>query len=120
LNCNIFLPREADNPVCRRSEFRVYAVRGEAHSLRLKAELQTRTETRLSAPQLHSILDVRRLAFDVFSCAKGRVAESGLRHSTRNGAWGNPPWVRIPPLPPVSSELLRFVAKEIGIQHDHF
>jgi hypothetical protein len=31
----------------------------------------------------------------------GRVAESGLRHSTRNRAWGNPPWVRIPPLPPV-------------------
>src|SRR5205823_14537143 len=30
----------------------------------------------------------------------GRVAESGLRHSTRNRAWGNPPWVRIPPLPP--------------------
>src|SRR5438067_823185 len=29
----------------------------------------------------------------------GRVAESGLRHSTRNRAWGNPPWVRIPPLP---------------------
>jgi hypothetical protein len=31
---------------------------------------------------------------------RGRVAESGLRHSTRNRAWGNPPWVRIPPLPP--------------------
>ena len=31
----------------------------------------------------------------------GRVAESGLRHSTRNRAWGYPPWVRIPPLPPV-------------------
>ena len=29
----------------------------------------------------------------------GRVAESGLRQSTRNRAWGNPPWVRIPPLP---------------------
>ena len=28
------------------------------------------------------------------------MAESGLRHSTRNRAWGNPPWVRIPPLPP--------------------
>ena len=27
------------------------------------------------------------------------MAESGLRHSTRNRAWGNPPWVRIPPLP---------------------
>src|SRR5206468_4107252 len=43
--------------------------------------------------------------FDVgrstFSFAYGRVAESGLRHSTRNRAWGNPPWVRIPPLPPV-------------------
>src|ERR1700732_3673634 len=33
----------------------------------------------------------------------GRVAESGLRHSTRNRAWGNPPWVRIPPLPPANS-----------------
>src|SRR5437879_12748070 len=32
--------------------------------------------------------------------AIGRVAESGLRHSTRNRAWGKPPWVRIPPLPP--------------------
>ena len=30
------------------------------------------------------------------------MAESGLRHSTRNRAWGNPPWVRIPPLPPES------------------
>jgi hypothetical protein len=40
-------------------------------------------------------LGVRR-----FLCPKGRVAESGLRHSTRNRAWGNPPWVRIPPLPP--------------------
>src|SRR6516165_224314 len=38
--------------------------------------------------------------FDVFLFLKGRVAESGLRHSTRNRAWGNPPWVRIPPLPP--------------------
>src|SRR5437660_6078694 len=34
----------------------------------------------------------------------GRVAESGLRHSTRNRAWGNPPWVRIPPLPPTLSK----------------
>ena len=36
----------------------------------------------------------------ILSLAAGRVAESGLRHSTRNRAWGNPPWVRIPPLPP--------------------
>src|SRR5215831_20142745 len=36
-----------------------------------------------------------------FLLLSGRVAESGLRHSTRNRAWGNPPWVRIPPLPPV-------------------
>src|SRR5205814_1713211 len=43
--------------------------------------------------------DVRR--FGVFFSPQGRVAESGLRHSTRNRAWGNPPWVRIPPLPPV-------------------
>ena len=34
-----------------------------------------------------------------FFFVTGRVAESGLRHSTRNRAWGNPPWVRIPPLP---------------------
>src|SRR6478672_11251002 len=56
------------------------------------------------------MFDVRRLphrsflaqaGFDVFLFLKGRVAESGLRHSTRNRAWGNPPWVRIPPLPPV-------------------
>src|SRR6516162_8950568 len=38
--------------------------------------------------------------FGVFFSPEGRVAESGLRHSTRNRAWGNPPWVRIPPLPP--------------------
>ena len=38
--------------------------------------------------------------FGVFFSPQGRVAESGLRHSTRNRAWGNPPWVRIPPLPP--------------------
>src|SRR5215469_5180097 len=42
-----------------------------------------------------STFDVRR-----FLSPHGRVAESGLRHSTRNRAWGNPPWVRIPPLPP--------------------
>src|SRR2546423_5228672 len=39
-------------------------------------------------------LNVRRSFF-----CRGRVAEPGLRHSTRNRAWGNPPWVRIPPLP---------------------
>src|SRR6476661_1158599 len=58
------------------------------------------------------MFDVRRLprrsffaqmGFDVFLFLKGRVAESGLRHSTRNRAWGNPPWVRIPPLPPFLS-----------------
>src|SRR2546421_5617371 len=43
------------------------------------------------------MLDVR--PFGVFFSPQGRVAESGLRHSTRNRAWGNPPWVRIPPLP---------------------
>src|SRR5437762_1683696 len=42
----------------------------------------------------YSTFDIRR-----FFLLKGRVAESGLRHSTRNRAWGNPPWVRIPPLP---------------------
>src|SRR5438105_12031812 len=45
------------------------------------------------------MLDVRRSALDL-CFSRGRVAESGLRHSTRNRAWGNPPWVRIPPLPP--------------------
>src|SRR5207247_9931503 len=34
-----------------------------------------------------------------FSAHSGRVAEPGLRHSTRNRACGDPPWVRIPPLP---------------------
>src|SRR5947209_17507717 len=46
----------------------------------------------------------KRRAFDhTQPRPNGRVAESGLRHSTRNRAWGNPPWVRIPPLPPVSA-----------------
>jgi hypothetical protein len=58
-------------------------------------------------------LRVRRFRF------QGRVAESGLRHSTRNRAWGNPPWVRIPPLPPASlfsasTSLARFCASRIG------
>ncbi len=53
--------------------------------------------------RLHSALDVGRSAFDVFRTFSGRVAESGLRHSTRNRAWGNPPWVQIPPLPRLSS-----------------
>src|ERR1700730_11709752 len=36
-----------------------------------------------------------------FPLLKGRVAESGLRHSTRNRASAkNRTWVRIPPLPP--------------------
>src|SRR4029453_17474709 len=59
---------------------------------------------------LHSTLDVGRWAFRRFFCPLGRVAESGLRHSTRNRAWGNPPWVRIPPLPFSSSHCGR-VAK---------
>src|SRR5437867_8178982 len=49
------------------------------------------------------MLDVQRLLAiyrsSTFFSNQGRVAESGLRHSTRNRAWGNPPWVRIPPLP---------------------
>src|SRR6476659_579346 len=45
------------------------------------------------------MLDVGRWTFGVFFRPQGRVAESGLRHSTRNRAWGNSPWVRIPPLP---------------------
>src|SRR5947209_2340536 len=45
----------------------------------------------------------KRRAFDhTQPRPSGRVAESGLRHSTRNRAWGNPPWVQIPPLPPVT------------------
>ncbi len=43
--------------------------------------------------------DVEYSTFSVRASHFGRVAESGLRHSTRNRAWGNPPWVRIPPLP---------------------
>src|SRR5438270_4839529 len=46
------------------------------------------------------MLDVE---YSTFCFCRGRVAESGLRHSTRNRAWGNPPWVRIPPLPPAFS-----------------
>ena len=60
---------------------------------------------------LHSTLNVGRWAFGVFSCPLGRVAESGLRHSTRNRAWGNPPWVRIPPLPPVYFAVHGFLDK---------
>ena len=54
-------------------------------------------------PESRFAFDVRCWMFGVRSFladSKGRVAESGLRHSTRNRAWGNPPWVRIPPLPP--------------------
>src|SRR6266699_5810032 len=50
------------------------------------------------------MLDVQRQSGSdrsTFSSNGGMVAESGLRHSTRNRAWGNPPWVRIPPLPPI-------------------
>jgi hypothetical protein len=46
----------------------------------------------------------------------GRVAESGLRHSTRNRAWGNPPWVRIPPLPLTSN--YRRKARCITLKHN--
>src|ERR1051325_11890703 len=65
------------------------------------------------SPEVLTVSDARRLAAKSSSCVAlashvgystffchGRVAESGLRHSTRNRAWGNPPWVRIPPLPP--------------------
>src|SRR5437667_1327053 len=63
-----------------------------------------------------------------FSAHSGRVAESGLRHSTRNRAWGNPPWVRIPPLPscfePISesnSPLHRIqLGNEIGVASETF
>ena len=63
------------------------------------------------------MFDVRRLprrsflaqaGFGVFLSPLGRVAESGLRHSTRNRAWGNPPWVRIPPLPLFHSTTYEF------------
>src|SRR6266480_79032 len=43
----------------------------------------------------------------------GRVAESGLRHSTRNRAWGNPPWVRIPPLPPVFLKVAACASRKV-------
>src|SRR5215216_7369863 len=56
-----------------------------------------------SLPRAELPFDVGCWTFSVrrFLLLQGRVAESGLRHSTRNRAWGNPPWVRIPPLPPV-------------------
>src|ERR1700693_148638 len=63
-----------------------------------KHELPT-LNIEFSKAGLHSTLDVGSSAFEVFCGFAGRVAESGLRHSTRNRAWGNPPWVRIPPLP---------------------
>src|SRR5436189_3085222 len=69
------------------------------------------SQTGSSASYLCWTLDVGRSALatpklsayagSTFFFRHGRVAESGLRHSTRNRAWGNPPWVRIPPLPPV-------------------
>jgi hypothetical protein len=55
--------------------------------------------SRCSGRRLHSALHVRPWTSRRFLVPQGRVAESGLRHSTRNRAWGNPPWVRIPPLP---------------------
>src|SRR5947199_4028246 len=68
------------------------------------------SQTGSSASYLCWTLDVGRSALatpklsayagSTFFFRHGRVAESGLRHSTRNRAWGNPPWVRIPPLPP--------------------
>src|SRR5438477_8918006 len=67
------------------------------------------SQTGSSASYLCWTLDVGRSALatpklsayagSTFFFRHGRVAESGLRHSTRNRAWGNPPWVRIPPLP---------------------
>jgi hypothetical protein len=48
--------------------------------------------------QSNTAVCIQHWMFDV-SSPQGRVAESGLRHSTRNRAWGDPPWVRIPPLP---------------------
>src|SRR5437762_13603088 len=69
------------------------------------------SQTGSSASYLCWTLDVGRSALatpklsayagSTFFSRHGRVAESGLRHSTRNRAWGNPPWVRIPPLPPL-------------------
>ena len=54
------------------------------------------------------VVDVaKESTLDHTQLGSGRVAESGLRHSTRNRAWGNPPWVRIPPLPLPSRGRLR-------------
>src|SRR5512132_3404802 len=76
-----------------------------------RLNVQRPTLNAQSRRQLHSMLDVRRSTFGVFFSPQGRVAESGLRHSTRNRAWGNPPWVRIPPLPPVCFAVHPFQTK---------
>src|SRR6266571_3619908 len=51
---------------------------------------------------LHSRLDVRRSPFAIRFWAKGRVAESGLRHSTRNRASRNNGTVGSNPTPSAS------------------
>src|SRR5438552_13069765 len=84
------------------------------------------SQTGSSASYLCWTLDVGRSALatpkllayagSTFFFRHGRVAESGLRHSTRNRAWGNPPWVRIPPLPPIRSQPA-FVARWVFRQN---
>src|ERR1051325_1387302 len=59
--------------------------------------------------RLHSTFDVGRSAFDVFLLIKGRVAESGLRHSTRNRASRYNGTVGSNPTPSASSPHIAFL-----------
>jgi hypothetical protein len=89
-NCNIFL---SDEIMVQVSNFRPF------QSLPNTERLIPETSgAHLAKAKSHLI--IKRLFAQCRLLQKGRVAESGLRHSTRNRAWGNPPWVRIPPLPP--------------------
>src|ERR1700758_4977820 len=66
---------------------------------------------------LHWALGVGRWTLNVLLLFLGRVAEFGLRHSTRNRAWGNPPWVQIPPLPPMFVDSAR---KQLSLPAVHW
>src|SRR5215472_2878506 len=84
-----------------------YAVRRALKSSRILLHFQTSRPRTVLVPcsfpdafDPQSAVCIHDWMFDVRLTFSGRVAESGLRHSTRNRAWGNPPWVRIPPLPP--------------------
>src|SRR5437899_4016587 len=88
------------------------------------------SQTGSSASYLCWTLDVGRSALatpklsayagSTFFFRHGRVAESGLRHSTRNRAWGNPPWVRIPPLPRFSPQRPRTTRNDTKKREEHF